>query len=451
MWLAYAAGCLSDKNYDVTLIDSPADDKWPAERIIGFVAQKKPELILLDTSTPSIRSDAAFAKRLKQVSKNSYIAAVGPHVTALPEKTLRGNPALDAVLMEEYELTAVELAEAIENNDGFRKIGSLAWRDNGDIVVNAPRPLSSNLDEYPNVSRVYAEHLDINNYFYSHSQYPIVATLTARGCPYRCLYCVYPQVFSGHEYRPRSIPDVIDELRFIKETWPGIREIMFEDDTFSVDHERTRGLCEAIIDADINIGWSANARADLGLETLKIMKEAGCRLLCVGVESGDDNILGKMGKQLEREGTVSFFENAKEAGILIHGCFMVGNRGETRESMEKTLSFAKTLMPDTAQFFPIMAYPGTAYYRWAESKGYITTDDYSDWVTDDGQHNCVVKTGNLTPGDLIQFCDYARRSFYLSPAYILKKIIQSVSDPHELSRTFKSALIFLRHLIKDTN
>ncbi len=450
MWLAYATGYLEEAGYNVTLIDSPANDAWPAERVLGFAAQKKPDLIILDTSTPSIYSDAAFAERLKNVSKNSFIVAVGPHVSSLPEESLRDHGAFDGVFIGEYELTSVELANAIEHGDGFESIKGLAWRNGEDITVNPPRGLHKNLDEFPHVSRVYERHLNIKDYFYSHSQYPIVTTITARGCPYRCLYCVYPQVFSGHDYRPRSIPNVIDELEFIKSTWPEVREIMFEDDTFSVDHERTKGLCQAIIDANIDIKWSANARADLDYDTLKIMKDAGCRLLCVGIESGDNEVLSKMGKSLVRETTTDFFVAAKKAGVLIHGCFMVGNRGETRESIEKTLEFAKELLPDTAQFFPIMAYPGTAFYRWAEKKGYLTTDNYSKWITDEGQHNCIVKTGELSPEDLIRFCDYARRSFYLSPRYLATKLLQSFRNPAEFLRTAKAGKTFFKHLFAGT-
>ncbi len=450
MWLAYTTGCLEEAGYRVTLIDSPANDDWPAEKILGFAAENKPGLILLDTSTPSIYSDANFAERLKSVSRSSFIAAVGPHVSALPEETLRKHRAFDAVLTGEYELTSVELAKAIENGNGLGSIRGLAWRDGDLVTVNPPRPLDTELDAYPHVSRVYARHLNIYDYFYSHSQYPIITTITARGCPYHCLYCVYPQVFSGHEYRPRSIPDVIEELQYIKDTWPEVREIMFEDDTFSVNHERTKDLCRAIIAADINIKWSANARADLDYETLDIMKKAGCRLLCVGIESGDNEILNKMGKSLIKENTSEFFRAAKKAGVLIHGCFMVGNRGETRESIEKTLAFAKELLPDTAQFFPIMAYPGTAYYRWAKKQGYITTDDYSEWLTNEGQHNCIVQTGELSPEDLVRFCDYARRNFYLSPRYILMKISQSFRSSSEFLRTVKSAKIFFKHLFSGT-
>ena len=129
---------------------------------------------------------------------------------------------------------------------------------------------------------------------------------------------------------------------------------------------------------------------------------------------------------------------------------MVGNRDETRNSIEKTLAFAKELLPDTAQFFPIMAYPGTAYYRWAKKKGYITTEDFNEWLTDRGQHRCIVKTGDLTPNDLVGFCDYARRRFYLSPNYLRMKLLQSLRNPAEFARTLKSARIFFKHLFKGT-
>jgi radical SAM superfamily enzyme YgiQ (UPF0313 family) len=244
------------------------------------------------------------------------------------------------------------------------------------------------------------------------------------------------------------LDNVVGELKYVKETWPDLGELMFEDDTFSVDYERTRRLCEAMIDEGLELTWSANARADLDYETLRVMREAGCRLLCVGVESGDDSMLKGMGKQIGRERVEQFFADAKRVGVLIHGCFMVGNPGETRGTMEKTLEFAKKLRPDTAQFFPIMVYPGTAMYRWAERRGYVNAGKFADWLTDEGLHNCVVDLPDLPASELMAFCDRARWGFYLSPPYLFYKLKQSLKRPGELRRTVKSARVFFKHLLK---
>jgi anaerobic magnesium-protoporphyrin IX monomethyl ester cyclase len=426
MWLAYAVGTLEEAGHECSLIDVPADPGWTGDGVLLHAAASAYDLALVDTSTPTIANDAGFAAAIKEVSPGTRTVLVGPHVSALPEETLKGYEAVDGVLRGEYELTAVALADTLETGGDPTEVEGVTWRV-GDGFVSAPaRPPLEEIDRLPYVSRVYEKYLDVRNYFYSHSRYPIVTILSARGCPHNCVFCVYPQVFSGHEYRTRSVEDVVGELKYIKETWPDLGELMFEDDTFSVDCERTRRLCEAMIDEGLEFTWSANARADLDYETLLVMREAGCRLLCVGVESGDDSMLAGMGKRIGRERIERFFADAKRAGVLIHGCFMVGNPGETRETMERTLDFAKKLRPDTAQFFPIMVYPGTAMYRWAERRGYLAADDFSAWLTDDGLHNCVVDLPDLPASELVAFCDGARRSFYLSPAYLFYKLKQSL-------------------------
>jgi anaerobic magnesium-protoporphyrin IX monomethyl ester cyclase len=450
MWLAYAVGALEDAGHECMLIDGPAEPRWTRDSILKHIASSEYDLAIVDTSTPTIANDAGFATAIKKASPDTIVVLVGPHVSALPEETLEEYEAVDGVLRGEYETTAVVLADVLSAGGNVTDIDGGTWRV-GDEIVSAPnRPLTTDLDGFPYVSTVYKKFLDIRNYFYSHSRYPIVTILSARGCPYRCSFCVYPQVFSGREYRTRSIGNVIGELKYIKGTWPELGELMFEDDTFSVNHERTRGLCGAMLDEGISLAWSANARADLDYGTLKTMREAGCRLLCVGIESGDDSVLEGMGKRIDRERIEQFFADAKRAGILIHGCFMVGNRGETRKTMEKTLDFARRLKPDTAQFFPIMVYPGTDMYEWAEQLGYLKTGNFSDWLTDGGLHNCVVDLPGLPATEIVAFCDRARRRFYLSPGYLFYKLKQSLTHPREFGRTVKSARTFLKHLIKNT-
>jgi radical SAM superfamily enzyme YgiQ (UPF0313 family) len=450
MWLAYAVGTLEEAGHVCNLIDVPADPGWTRDGVLRHVATSAYDLALVDTSTPTIANDAGFAAAIKEVSPGTRTVLVGPHVSALPEETLMEYETVDGALRGEYELTAVALAEAFETGGDPAEVEGVTWRV-VDGVVSAPaRPPLEELDSLPYVSHVYEKYLDIRNYFYSHSRYPIVTVLSARGCPHYCVFCVYPQVFSGREYRTRSLDNVVGELRYIKETWPDLGELMFEDDTFSVDYERTRRLCGAMVDEGLGLTWSANARADLDYETLQVMHEAGCRLLCVGVESGDDSMLEGMGKQIGRERIEQFFADAKRVGVLIHGCFMVGNPGETRGTMEQTLEFAKKLRPDTAQFFPIMVYPGTAMYRWAEQWGHLAADDFSAWLTDEGLHNCVVDLPGLPASELVAFCDRARRGFYLSPAYLFYKLGQSLKRPGELGRTVKSARVFFRHLLKRT-
>ncbi|UCH77838.1 MAG: cobalamin-dependent protein [Candidatus Coatesbacteria bacterium] len=449
MWLSYAAGAALQAGHDVQLVDCPADERWPWDRLLQTVAAEPYELAVIAASTPSLANDASRAAALREAQPGLRTVLVGPHVSALPEETLTAYPALDGVLRGEYEATVVELADVLAAGGDPATVAGVTWRRDGELVAAPDRPLDDP-DRWPFVAQTYERFLDVRNYFYAHSLYPIVTILSARGCPNYCIYCVYPQTFSGHNYRPRATRAVVDEFRFIKKTWPQVREVMFEDDTFSIDHERTREVCEALVVADLRLPWSANARCDLDLPTLQLMRRAGCRLLCVGVESGSGEMLASMKKRIDRAQIERFFADASRAGIMIHGCFMVGNPGETRATMEETLTFAKRLRPDTAQFFPVMAYPGTALYRWAEQHDFIRAECFADWLTPEGQHNCVIDRPDLPAAELVAFCDRARREFYLSPRYLARKFWQVLTHPGELKRTWRSGKRFLGPLLRGT-
>lgn len=446
IWLAYAAGVLEGAGHKVRLIDAPANG-YTLDFILRQVEDFQPGLAVVDTSTPSIESDVHVAEAIKEVSPETFVILVGPHVSALPEESLRLGPKLDAVARREYDYTLLELASALEEGRELRKVKGLSFRgEEGTVVHNPDRPQIEDLDALPFVSQVYKKHLKVENYFYAITRHPVVAIVTGRGCPHHCTYCVYPQTMHGHRYRYRSVENVVAEYEYILRELPQVREIFLEDDTLTVNRKRCRELSQRIIEKGLDITWTANSRADVDYETLKLMKEAGCRLLCVGFESGEQRVLDNIKKKITLEQIRRFVEDARRVGILIHGCFMVGNPGDTWETLNKTLELAKELNPDTAQFFPLMVYPGTEAYEWAVSKGYLNAESYSQWLTPRGLHNCVLSRPGLTAEELVDFCDRARRSYYLRPSYIAMKFGQILTQPAEAKRTIKSLRIFLPHL-----
>lgn len=450
MWLSYACALLEERGYECTLIDGvvPGGE----ERLAEYLKRSRPSLVVIATSTPSIENDLEWVRRLDVKFPDAFILAVGPHVSALGHEVLKLCPQLDGVALGEYELTTCELAGALARGKRPRSLVGAILR-NGEKLTPAfggggRRPFLRNLDELPFATPVYKNHLNYTDYFYAHSKHPIVTILSARGCPNRCIYCVYPQTFTGHRYRTRSIDNICEEIAYIKRTFQPLSELMFEDDTFTIDEGRTQALCEEMVQRGLSMPFSANARVDIGYDTLKAMKAAGCRLMCVGIESGDQGVLDNIGKGTNLAQIERFFRDARRAGILIHGCFMVGNPGEDRNTLEKTMAFAMKLEPDTAQFFPVMSYPGTRLHKWALERGYITARSYSEWLNEEGGHNCVVSRPGLTSDDLVRFCDSARRRFYLAPSYLLRKLLQSCLQPQEALRTLKSARRFFWHLVK---
>ena len=448
MWLAYAVGALEQKGHDVLFIDAPAHS-LPVEEVVQQTIRFKPAFILMDTSTPSIFNDISVAGELKQAFPEAFIFMVGPHVSALPEETLQHSDFVDAVALGEYDATVTELVETLERKGDVSRIKGIACKQGDRVIVNPRRGLIEDLDAIPFVSSVYKKHLDHTRYFYGHSMHPLAVIVTGRGCPFPCTFCVYPQTMHGRGYRFRSVENVVDEFAYIHENFPDIREIMIEDDTLTVNRDRCCRLSELLIERGLTgIPWSANSRADADYETMAVMKKAGCRLFCVGFESGDQTILDNIRKKTTLDKIRLFAKDAKRAGIMIHGCFMVGNRGETRETLRKTLDFACELNPDTAQFFPIMVYPGTEDYDWVREKGYLVSEDYSKWVTDKGLHNSVVSNPDLTYQELVRFCDFARRKFYLRPSYFIFKLKQSLKNPREAKRNLMGFKNLARHLFR---
>lgn len=453
VWIAYATGVLEDAGYEVKLIDAPAEG-YDMETVKTIVKEFEPLMIVMDTSTPSIFSDVKVAEVLKEIQPQSFVIFVGTHVSATPEESLGLSQSVDAIARREYDYTLLELANLLKVEGVWPEVGKLeaikgiSFKVDGKIIHNPDRPFMKDLDDLPFVSAVYKRHLKVENYFYSITKYPEITIVTGRGCPHHCNYCVYPQTMYGHMFRHRSPENVVEEFKYIKENFPQVKEIFIEDDTFTVNRTYCRKVCELLIKENLNMTWTANSRADVDFETLRLMKETGCRLLCIGVESGNQRILDNINKKLKLEQVEEFMKNARKAKILVHACFMVGNPGETKDTMKETLDFAKKLKPDTAQFFPLMVYPGTEAFEWAKGHGYLTTTNYSQWLTESGLHNCIVSTPMVSNQELVAFCDQARRSFYLRPAYILSKISQVIFHPSEAVRIVKAAKTFFRHLFK---
>jgi len=273
---------------------------------------------------------------------------------------------------------------------------------------------------------------------------------TGRGCPYLCTWCVYPQNFYGHTYRHRLPQSIAAEFKYIEDNFPEVVEVTIEDDTYTVYKKHTIEVCKLLIAQNNKLTWTCNVRADLDEETMHWMKKAGCRLVIVGFESGSNEILKLMKKGIRVE-QFKAAENARKSGLLIHACYMMGNRGETLETMNETLELAKKMNTDTAQFFPLMIYPGTEAYDWAKKEGLITAKTFDDWLTPEGLHNTVVGTHDLTAQEIVDFCNYARREYYLRPAYFVMKIKNILTHPSELRRTVKAFLTFYKYLFNKDN
>ncbi|MAG21768.1 MAG: B12-binding domain-containing radical SAM protein [Candidatus Diapherotrites archaeon] len=447
LWLAYATGVLEKEGHDCKLVDAPAQG-LSRKDILKVVKKFKPEVVVLDTSTPSIYNDVEVLEEIK-AKHDCFAVLVGTHVSALPLKTMKLSDKIDAIAIKEYDYTLRELAKELgKKKPVLKKVKGLVFKSGKKIVNTGVRKPIENLDDIPFASKVYKKHLNHKNYFYSANLWPEITIVTGRGCPFNCLFCNWVQNLNPGKYRTRSITNVIEEFKYIEKEFPEVKEVFLEDDTFTADFRRVKEFCKKKIDAGIKVKWSCNARADVPLDVLKLMKRAGCRLLCVGFESGSQAILNKA-----RKGTIiprieKFMQDAKKAGVLVHGCFMVGNIGETTDTARQTVEFAKRLNPDSAQFFPIMVYPGTGSYEYFKKQGWLITEDYSKWLDSEGSHNCMVSTPQLSNNELVRLCDEGRRAFYLRPNYMTGKALQIVKTPEEARRILKSAFTLAKYLLR---
>ena len=340
----------------------------------------------------------------------------------------------------EHDLIIEEVAKALNEGRDWRTTLGLTYRDEEkNIKSNADMPYITDMDEVPFAAEFIKKHLDVKDYFIPVSLYPEIQIFTGRGCPFHCYFCLYPQTMHGHTYRFRSAENVVAEFEYIAANFPQVKEVVIEDDTFTADTKRVREICRLLIEKGINkkLQWMANARVTLDYETMVAMHKAGCRLLLPGFESGNQQILNNIKKGTKVEQFKPFVDNARKAGMEVHGCFIFGNRGETRETMKETLNVALTLKLDSAQFYPLMPFPGTEAYEWAVTQGYMS-GKYTDYLQEDGNHNTAFHFGDVTADELVEYCNYCRRRFYLRPWYIGHRLWKGLKDPDDLLRALKS-------------
>ena len=441
-WLAHAAALVEKHGHEIDLIDAPASNLTEAdvhERVKTF----QPQLIVMESVTASWYSDCEIAVNLKKQLPGVVICMVGTHITALWKETLDRYPEIDFAAIGEYDFAILELAEALASNrQNFAEILGLAFRCEGKAIRTANRPLIQNLDELPWIAPIYKRFLNPKDYYFNLSYYPMIMLIGGRGCNSMCFYCVYPQVVHGHAYRHRSPENIVGEMLWVQKNMPEVREITFEDDNFGADRHYARQFAELVKAKGVRLPFFANLRTTVDDETLQALRDAGLRNCAVGFESGDNTILRNMRKGQNTEIQARFVKSAHELGLLVHGCFMVGFPGETRETMQKTLDLAYKVAPDSAQFYPVMPYPGTGAYAYYKEKGYLATENFREWLTEDGGHRCVINLPDLTPTEIEQFCEIAFRKFHFRLKYLLYKFRQAILHPREGWRSLVAGLYF---------
>ncbi len=428
VWLAYPAGLINESR----LLDAPAHGITPEETIRII---RDYDFVVVFTSTPGFKSDTRLAETMKTVKPELKVAFVGPHVSVRPEESLNASPAIDFVTRKEFEYSVAEFAWGKE----IDKISGISFRKNGRIVHNPDRPVIQNLDALPFVVEVYKRDLDITKYNVPFLLHPYIAFYTSRGCPAVCTFCLWPQTMSGHHLRTRSSENVAAEVRRARELFPEVKEIFFDDDTFTWQKSRVLELCNRL--KPIKFTWSCTARVNTDYETLKTMKEAGCRLLIVGFESGDPTILKNIKKGATVEQAFKFMRDCKRLGIAVHGDFQIGHPGENHETIENTIRCAMKLDPETIQVSMSHPYPGTEFYQYLSDRGYLI----SAAMTDDQGHQLPnYQYPGLSREEIVKAVEDFYARYYFRPRIIFRIVHRALFDGSERRRLYQEAKEFFR-------
>jgi len=432
-WLAQPAALVEDSK----LIDAPPD-RLSFEDIVPEISRR--ELVVMHTSTPSFKADARTAAKIKEVNPHIRIGLIGAHVAVEPAKSLEAAPAVDFVARNDFDFTIKEVAE----ERPFGQIKGLSWRSPaGTIVHNEPREPLADMDQLPWVTPVYKRDLKVENYFSGYLKHPYVSFYTGRGCKSRCTFCLWPQTIGGHRYRVRSVEDVVAEMKWAKAAFPQVREFFFDDDTLTDNLPRVEALAVEL--GKLGVTWSCNAKANVPRKTLEVMKDNGLRLLLVGYESGNQQILFNIKKGMRVEFARRFTRDCHELGILIHGTFILGLPGETRETIRETLEFAKEINPHTIQVSLAAPYPGTFLYRQAKENGWLYHEE-SELLTQHGTQIAALNYPHLSHGEIFAAVEDFYRKFYFRPSKIASIVAEMFTSPEIMKRRLSEGVEFFHFL-----
>jgi len=398
------------------------------------------DLLVLHTSTPSFRSDVKTIEAMKAANPALKVGLIGAKVAVDGDKSLAAAPVVDFAARNEFDFTIKEVAEGRD----FSAITGLTWRKaDGTIVRNPDRAMLENMDLLPFVTPVYKRDLKIENYFNGYLKHPYLSFYTGRGCKSRCTFCLWPQTVGGHRYRTRSIGHVIEEVRWAKAAFPQVKEFFFDDDTLTDDAPRAEALAREL--GKLGVAWACNAKPNVKRSTLQVMRDNGLRVLLVGYESGNQQILHNIKKGILVDVARRFTKDCHELGIVIHGTFILGLPGETKETIRQTIEYAKEINPHTIQVSLAAPYPGTFLYKQALENGWLD-DANADLVSDDGVQIAPLHYPHLTHSEIFQSVDEFYRSFYFRVPKIAAIVGEMVRSPEMMKRRLHEGVEFFRFL-----
>jgi hopanoid biosynthesis associated radical SAM protein HpnJ len=432
-WLAQPAALVPGSR----LIDAP-----PARLHLGDVLPlaRDYELAVLHTSTPSFAADVKVAEALKDTNPRLKIGLVGAKVAVEPDASLAASSAIDFVAREEFDFTIQEVAEGRP----FADIDGLSFRDGaGALIHNRARAVLEDMDSLPFVTEVYKRDLHVEDYFIGYLKHPYMSLYTGRGCRSKCTFCLWPQTVGGHRYRVRSVAHVIEEIRLARSYFPQVKEFFFDDDTFTDDLPRAEAIAREL--GKLGVTWSCNAKANVPRKTLEILRDNGLRLLLVGYETGNQQILNNIKKGMRIDIARRFTRDCHELGVTIHGTFILGLPGETKETIEETIRFAAEINPHTIQVSLAAPYPGTELYRQAVQEGWLDIT-HAELIDDHGVQIAPLHYPHLSHTEIFESLETFYKRFYFRRKKIASLVAEMIRSPDMMRRRLREGVEFFQFL-----
>lgn len=432
-WLAQPAALVEKSK----LVDAPPHKQSLADVL---PMAKDHDLVVLHTSVPSFASDVKTIEAMKAVNPNLKAGLIGAKVAVDADGSMIKAPAVDFVARNEFDFTIKEVADDVP----WSQIKGLSYRNkDGVIVHNEERAILEDMDRLPFVTPVYKRDLVMENYFIGYLKHPYISIYTGRGCKSRCTFCLWPQTVGGHRYRTRSVGHVIEEIKWAMKAFPQTKEFFFDDDTFTDDLPRAEAIAKEL--GKLGVTWSCNAKANVPRETLKVLKDGGLRLLLVGYESGNQQILHNIKKGMRIEVAEKFTKDCHELGIAIHGTFILGLPGETKETIQETVRWATKINPHTIQVSLAAPYPGTFLYNQAVQNGWLDAEN-AELVDDHGIQIAPLHYPHLSHDEIFTSVETFYKSFYFRAGKIGAIVGEMVRSPEMMKRRLREGVEFFEFL-----
>jgi len=430
VWLTYPAGLIPGSR----LLDaSPHKVNW--QQTVEIC--KDYEFLVLYTSTVGFHSDVKLLRKIKEANPSLRVAFVGPHGHIKPDETLNSSEDIDFVMRGEFDHAVAEYA----HGQPVEQILGASFRKDGKVVHNAPRPQlhTEELDALPFASDIYKRDLQIERYNVPFLLNPFISFYTSRGCPALCTFCMWPQTISGHAWRTRSVDNVVEEVKKALGYFPQMKEIFFDDDTFNIRKDRAIELSQKL--KPLKFQWSCTARCHSKYEELKAMADGGARLFIVGFESGDPQILKNIKKGATVEMAREFMKNCRKVGIKVHGDFIIGLPGETKDTINKTIDFAKELDCETIQVSLAHAMPGTELHDQMAKEGFLRVEALAD---SSGHQLPHIEFPHLNKTEMMAGVNRFYDEYYFRPKVVWRIVKEALWDGHERKRLYHEATEFLK-------